>query len=146
MFLTVVVSTLYKVENPTQDFVSFSTSDQVLKSLFLLILLKNGRETIKERQSTVCLSYCIYFVSFAKLKQCADWHKSLLSDGFTLNLLGLQLTYSYLRITLLRRTIIAFSRRFLKFLWSSANVSKLRKFREKTVFTANGNCQLDMFQ
>ena len=70
--------------------------------------------------SSVCLPYCIYFVLFAKLKQCADWYKSQLSNGFTRNLLDLQITYSHLRITLLQRTIMTFSRRFPKFLCSSA--------------------------
>ena len=50
---TIVVSTLYKVENQTSDFVSFSTSDQVLESLFLHTLLKKARETNEERQPTV---------------------------------------------------------------------------------------------
>ena len=49
---TVVVSTLYNVENLTSYFVSFSTSDQVLESTFFHTLLKKARETTKERQST----------------------------------------------------------------------------------------------
>ena len=69
--------------------------------------------------SSVCLPYCIYFVLFAKLKQCANWYKSQLSDGFTRKLLGLQRTYSHIRITLLQSTIMTFSGRFPKFLCSS---------------------------
>ena len=49
---TAVVSMFHKVENPMSDFVSFSTSDQVLESLFLYTLLKKARETTRERQST----------------------------------------------------------------------------------------------
>ena len=89
---TAVVSTLYNAENSTLDFVSFSTSDQVLESLFLHTLRKKARERRFKRLygiviriyklSSVCLPYCIYFVSFAKLKQCTNWYKSRLSDGF----------------------------------------------------------------
>ena len=69
--------------------------------------------------SSVFLPYCIYFVLFAKLKQCENWYKSQLSDGFTRKLVGLQLTYSHIRITLLQSTIMTFSGRFPKFLRSS---------------------------
>ena len=126
---TVVVSTLYNAENPKLDFVSFSTSDQVLESLFLHTLRKKARERRFKRLygiviriyklSSVCLPHCIYFVLFVKLKQCANWYKSQLSDGFTRKLLGLQLTYSHIRITLLQSTIMTFSGRFPKYLCSS---------------------------
>ena len=126
-------------QDTTSDFVSFSTSDQVLESLFLQNLRKKVRETTKGivyrngsqfkrlygiviriyKLSSVCLPHCIYFVLFVKLKQCANWYKSQLSDGFTRKLLGLQLTYSHIRITLLQSTIMTFSGRFPKYLCSS---------------------------
>ena len=80
----------------------------------------------------VCLPHCIYCVSFAELRPCADWYKSRFSDGLTSKLLGLQLTYSDLSITPLQVTIMTISRRFPKFLCSITNVSKLRKFRKKS--------------
>ena len=96
--------------------------------------------------SSVCLPYCIYFVSFPKLKQCTDWYKSGFDDGFTRKLLDSTHILAFKNHSLWQRTIMTFPRGFPKFLCSSANVSNLRKFREQTVLTDNGNCHLDMFQ
>ena len=153
-------------QDTTSDFVSFSTSDQVLESLFLQNLRKKVRETTKGivyrngsqfkrlygiviriyKLSSVCLPYCIYFVSFPKLKQCTDWYKSGFDDGFTRKLLGSTHILAFKNHSFWQRTIMTFPRGFPKFLCSSANVSNLRKFREQTVLTDNGNCHLDLFQ
>ena len=96
--------------------------------------------------SIVCLPYCVYFVSFAELKQYTAWYKSQYADGLTRKLPGLQLFCSHLRIILLQELSWRSPEGFQNLLCSSANVSKLRKFREKIVLIRNGDCHLDMFQ